>query len=272
MNLKEIASEIELNKNGIWYSKKSEKVSYPSDGNKECFQVEDSSFWFKHRNNCIVSVVKSFPPVGGNPIFDIGGGNGFVAAGIQGAGFDTVLLEPGESGALNGKKRNLKNIICGSTKTCGFKPRSLGAIGLFDVVEHIKDDKSFLAELYSFMKRDSRLYLTVPAYSFLWSYDDVQAGHFRRYSLNQIVRMLEGVGFKVSYSTYIFSILPIPVFIFRTLRYWIFGEKSNASSEDHHRPKSSKIISKMLNLELSLINRKTFIPFGGSCLVVAVKD
>ena len=33
------------------------------------------------------------------------------------------------------------------------------------------------------MKENGRLYATVPSYSFLWSEEDILAGHFRRYTL-----------------------------------------------------------------------------------------
>jgi hypothetical protein len=51
--------------------------------------VEDSSYWFGHRNARIVELVRQFPPNG--LIFDIGGGNGFVAKGLEEAGFATVV-------------------------------------------------------------------------------------------------------------------------------------------------------------------------------------
>jgi hypothetical protein len=61
-------------------------------GNEACYQIEESSFWFKHRNACIEAAVKCHPPRSGGPIFDVGGGNGFVARGLMRAGFETVFL------------------------------------------------------------------------------------------------------------------------------------------------------------------------------------
>ncbi len=64
--------------NGIWYSDLCGDVSYPVEGNEACFQIEDESFWFKHRNDCICEVVSQFPPTNKGPIFDVGGVNVFV--------------------------------------------------------------------------------------------------------------------------------------------------------------------------------------------------
>src|SRR5580692_11450254 len=73
----EIAANLELGESGIWFSKGNSEVSYPSAGNESCFEIEGHSFWFQHRNRCINTLVRGFPPAGA--IFDLGGGNGFVS-------------------------------------------------------------------------------------------------------------------------------------------------------------------------------------------------
>ena len=49
---------------GIYYAAESEAISYPAKGNEACFEVEDQSFWFRYRNDCIRELVRSFPPEG----------------------------------------------------------------------------------------------------------------------------------------------------------------------------------------------------------------
>jgi hypothetical protein len=51
---------------------------YPDEGNEACFQIEDQSFWFRHRNDCIRELAQNLPPKWKGPIFDGGGGNGFL--------------------------------------------------------------------------------------------------------------------------------------------------------------------------------------------------
>ena len=202
-NISSTSNSLRQSDDGIWYSESSEKLSYPQHGHDSCYLVEDNSFWFKHRNNCIVSVVKSYPPRIGGAIFDIGGGNGYVSLGLTEAGFETVLVEPGNAGVMNAKTRGLKNIICATTGSAKFKRESLSAVGLFDVVEHIENDVLFLQEIHGLLEKNSFLYLTVPAYSLLWSNDDVTAGHYRRYKLSEINKVLELAGYSIEYSTYI---------------------------------------------------------------------
>ena len=144
LQISKISTECRLDSDGIWYAGSDEAVSYPSDGHDACAQIEDSSFWFKHRNACIIAAVQTHPPAVGDTIFDIGGGNGFVSLGLMKAGFEVAVVEPGAAGALNARKRGIPTVVCATTSAAGFVRSSLGAVGLFDVIEHIERDVQFL--------------------------------------------------------------------------------------------------------------------------------
>jgi SAM-dependent methyltransferase len=263
---------------GIWHTVDQEQISYPSDGNDACFEVEDRSFWFRHRNACIDEMVRNFPPEGKGPIFDVGGGNGFVAKGLMDAGWDVLLVEPGPAGARNAKKRGLPHVICATTHSAGFQSGTLPAIGVFDVVEHIENDIPFLRHLNDLLVPGGVLYLTVPAFQTLWSHEDIDAGHYRRYSLKQIEKKLSEAGFIISYATYIFQCLVVAVGIFRVLPFrlgLLRREKKTLQQtrQDHVLKEGmvSKIISNLLDRELGIIEKQGVLPFGGSCMVAARK-
>lgn len=274
MEIQEIAGNI-FYENGIWFSKDKREISYPSEGNMNCAQIETDSFWFKHRNNCITTAVKKHSP--NDIFFDIGGGNGYVSKGLEENGIQTVLIEPGIHGALNAKNNELKNIICSTFEDAGIKENSCKAIGLFDVVEHIKDDKEFLKSIAKILNVGGLVYITVPAYNVLWSNEDDDAGHFRRYTRNSMKKTLEEAGFDITYSTYIFSILPIPVFIFRTIPSLLKMNKKSNDLNKHKKEHSNKkgflnlILDKIWGKEIDFIKHNKIVPFGGSCFIVAKK-
>jgi hypothetical protein len=54
----DVAPLVELGDDGIWRAGEQEPISYPQEGNDRCFEIEDKSFWFQHRNACIVELVK----------------------------------------------------------------------------------------------------------------------------------------------------------------------------------------------------------------------
>jgi hypothetical protein len=78
-NLLDISTGLSQKSDGIWYSKESTDISYPADGNELSSGLEDASFWFNHRNECIDALVQRYPVRSGGALFDIGGGNGYVA-------------------------------------------------------------------------------------------------------------------------------------------------------------------------------------------------
>ena len=272
------APGLELREDGIWYRPEAQPVSYPAEGHVACIALEDGSFWFRHRNRCIVAAVRAFPPPDGGTIFDIGGGNGFVARGLLDAGFDTVLLEPGAAGAHNAQQRGVPQIICATTETAQLRDDSLPAAGLFDVIEHIEDDVAFLASLRRKVRRGGRLYATVPAYQALWSKDDVHAGHFRRHTRASIARTMVSAGFATDFTTHIFRPLPVPIFLFRTLPDRLglaSGRAKKKRNESEHQVSGgtiSRALDRVLASEVGKISAVRPMRFGGSCLVVAHAD
>ena len=71
-NVEYISKELCLDSNGIWClpGRNEVNISYPRGASIRCFIIEDSSFWFEHRNHVITRVIKRFPPSG--PILDVG--------------------------------------------------------------------------------------------------------------------------------------------------------------------------------------------------------
>lgn len=275
MDTIELASGLFLRDDGVWSTREFLGVSYPSTGNDNCFEIEDRSFWFQHRNECIKTLVTGFPPPPGEAIFDVGGGNGYVARGLADAGFEVVVVEPGASGALNARKRGLKHVVCSTTDAAKFRPNSIPAVGLFDVVEHIEDDVSFMKSIHALLKTGGPAYITVPAYWFLWSMDDVIGGHFRRYTLRGICRVLEEAGFAIDFATYIFRPLPLPILLSRTAPYLLnLGPRAKdaalqKSARDHKEGLLASALKRFLAPEIKNLQAKIPMRFGGSCLVAA---
>ena len=56
--LSHFTNRLKKRQDGIWYASKTDKVSYPAEGNEQCFGIEDKSFWFQHRNACVIEIIK----------------------------------------------------------------------------------------------------------------------------------------------------------------------------------------------------------------------
>lgn len=273
-DLAEVATNLVQGSDGVWMARSQSSISYPEEGNLNCLALEADSFWFKHRNRCIQSLVQRFPTPG--DLFDVGGGNGYVAMGLQRAGIPVILVEPGRLGVQNARLRGVKRLVCSTLEDAGFLPNSLPGVGAFDVLEHIQEDENFLASVYQRLAPGGYLYLTVPAFGALWSADDDYAGHYRRYTLGGLRARLERAGYRVVFSTYIFSMLPLPIWLGRTLpsRLGLRKQEEWARYQSEHSNQPGlvgKAMDWLLGLELAALRRGRSIAVGGSCLVAAHK-
>jgi SAM-dependent methyltransferase len=272
IDIKSYSDSLRRDADGIWYASDTGPVSYPEHGNAQCRQIEDGSFWFEHRNRCILAAVASRPPSG--PLFDIGAGNGFVAQALERAGFPVVALEAGVDGARNARARGLEAVICSTLEASRIRRGSLAAVGLFDVLEHVADDAAFLGDLRSRIVPGGRIYLTVPAGRLLWSDEDEIAGHYRRYSLGGLVTRLSTAGFEVEFATGIFAPLVLPVLLLRSLPSRLRLRRASTTetySREHGRRGGllGALLNRSFARELERIGRRRRSRFGTSCLAVA---
>jgi len=274
LRIEDLSESLVRDADGIYLSDRSQKVSYADDGHDSCFQVEDQSFWFQHRNNCIASMVANHPYQGA--LLDIGGGNGYVAKRLADEGRDVVLLEPGQIGARNARHaRGLPHVVCATIEDAGFRPGSFGGIGMFDVIEHIEDDRGFLESASGLLGEGGKLYLSVPCYNWLWSKADDDAGHYRRHTQASLERLLGGL-FEIDYLTYFFRPLVVPQYLLRALPYrlGLFRERGVLSTEAEHgsgNGLATQAISFLLRREALKIARDERISVGASCLVAATR-
>ena len=275
VDVQRIASNLTLGDSGIWFSRDRGTVSYPESGHAICLQLEDRSFWFRHRNRCILELLRVFPPAG--PLLDIGGGNGFVSCAIERAGLDVVLLEPGIEGARAARERGLSTVICSTFEGLEVHPGSVCGAGLFDVLEHIEDDTGFLRRVNEVLAPGGRVYLTVPARQFLWSTEDTAAGHYRRYSPATLAGPLERAGFEVEFLTTIFWLLPGPIFLFRSLpsRFGLRRNEVLKHAQAEHMTGGGPLraaVEWLQSAELAAIRSRRSMRFGASLLVAAAKS
>jgi SAM-dependent methyltransferase len=276
LDLQRFAPSLTRDETGVWIAARNGTVSYPSDGHAACFQVEERSFWFQHRNTILVSVMRRLPPPTGL-VFDIGGGNGFVSRALQDAGWVATVVEPGPVGAANARRASgVSNVVCARLEDVGFSRSSLPAVGLFDVVEHVEDDARLLNDVRDLLAPEGRLYVTVPAYRWLWSTEDDDAGHFRRYTAKALTSTLSAAGLTVEFVSYFFAMLPLPIFLLRSIPSrlrWRRRVTSEQTLQEHAgRGTQSWLMAALLERERRRVAAGKRVPFGSSIVAVARKS
>jgi SAM-dependent methyltransferase len=195
---------------------------------------------------------------------------------MQNSGQDVILLEPGLQGAIHARNRGIRQVVCSTLEDANFPDRSVPAIGIFDVIEHIENDEAFLRLMHHILAPEGRIYITTPAYQWLWSAEDDFAQHYRRFTISGLKYKLQRAQFRTLFATYIFGVLPVPIFMFRTIPR-IFGKRAQRNFEeeqDHQLPGGlvGKWLTQSMEIELRRLRNLKSIPFGGTCLVVAQKE
>lgn len=271
-SLQQAIRNIALGDDGVWRPPGNSAVSYPDEGHDSCHGVEDDSFWFAHRNRCIAAMVENFPPPPGLAFADVGGGNGFVSQMLCKLGIRTILIEPGESGIRHARERGVRELVQASIVDLDVVPGAFGAIGLFDVIEHIEDDAGALRSLRPMLAAGGRIHATVPAHAWLWSSIDADAGHFRRYTATNFRRLFEDAGFDVAFCSYYFWPLPPAMWLSRTLpeRLGRARPAREARVGSEHR-RDSRLLQRALSWEESMLRGKRRMPMGASLILAATR-
>jgi len=79
-----------------------------------------------------------------------------------------------------------------------------------DVLEHLGDDAAGLAAIRELLAPGGQIVLTVPAYDWLWSGEDVISEHRRRYTRRALERVCRSAGLTLRFVSYFnLSILPL---------------------------------------------------------------
>ena len=243
---------------------------YPAEGFEILYRMESNSFWFRSRNRLILWVLDHFFPDISN-MLEIGCGTGFVLESISShrPGLSLYGSELSTDGLDYACRRLAGKIPLFQLDAC-YLPFSeqFDVIGVFDVLEHIKEDQLALSKIYKAVVPGGGVILTVPQHRWMWNQIDEQSLHERRYTRKLLKSRLEQAGFSCIYATSFVSFL-LPLMILSRFR------KTDGLDQSMQRLIPTKLINVVfeyvLNLERRLIEIGVTLPICGSLLMVAVK-
>lgn len=235
-------------------------------------RFESWYFWFRARNHLIIWALGKYC-TGFQSFLEIGCGTGYVVSGIAKAYPDARLhgSEMFTSGlAFAAAKVPNISLMQMDARNIPFVDE-FDAIGAFDVLEHIEEDRLVLAQMHDALKPRGVMLLTVPQHAWLWSQVDEYTCHVRRYSAKELHAKVEGAGFEILRSTsFVSSLLPA-LFVSRMMKKQTPLESAEAAAESRIPPWLNYLFGKMLGAEIVMIRSGVNFPLGGSRLIVARK-
>jgi SAM-dependent methyltransferase len=139
------------------------------------------------------------------------------------------------------------------------------AVCLFDVLEHVDAEAAALAACRRLLAPGGRLFVTVPAYAWLWSRHDEVLGHRRRYTAGRLRRVAEAAGLVVERLTYFNTLLAPAIVAVRLARAAL---RRPGHDLDRPAPLLNRALAACFAAEARLL-RWMSPPFGISILLVA---
>lgn len=255
---------------------------FSAEAQNDLFEIEDTSWWFQYRSQVICQIANKFLRKE-HSIFDVGGGNGYTTNKMAAEGYSMALLEPSPAACWNAKRRGLRTVICGTLEQETVIDDSMEQLLLLDVLEHIEDDGAFLRMMYRKLAPGGRVLLTVPAFQRLWSSEDDEARHYRRYRLEQLKNVAQNAGFEVLYSNYFFEFLFLPILLIRVglEKLGLLKRTEERTAEEKKRITEKQFkerrgivqlgLSVLENWELKRLTHGRHVKFGSSIICVLQK-
>ena len=169
------------------------------------------------------------------------------------------------------RERGQRAVMVGSAYELPVRRQSLDLIAAFDVIEHIPDDVRVLTQCRQALRPGGQMFISVPAYQFLYANNDRVAHHQRRYTRALLRERLLAAGFKPTKVTYFNSFLfplILPVVLLKKLKEHWFGPDDTTNLSHQFSAPVNRVFGEIMSSERFLLSEIDF-PFGHSIIGMA---
>jgi len=242
-----------------------------ADFEEKYHSLEEKHWWFIARREIILKLLgKIAPQRKGVKILEIGCSGGPLIESLVAEGYrDTYGIDVSKEAVQRCREKGLGNVVKMDGAETSFDDEAFDVIIASDVLEHIRDDGTAVAEWKRIVKRGGFLICFVPAFSLLWSKHDESNEHYRRYTKGGLERLFRRNKFSIIRASYWDTTLFFPVLLYRlVLRGACLGTLSaNQLNAANHL--LNVCLTGLLRIENSLLSRGVNFPFGISVFVIA---
>lgn len=239
-------------------------------------KLEHTHFWFVSRRRIFFDLLDRAlgTDVQGRRVLEIGCGAGGMLGPLHRYG-QVAGLDIDHEYVAYCKSRGFANVLCGSGYDLPFADATFDLVCLFDTLEHIPDQQRALGEVRRVLRKGGSVFVSVPAYQWLWSQNDRTAHHCRRYTVGRLRAVLEEAGFRPQKTSY-FNTFLLPLIVPSVLWQKLmdrFGRLPPGYNNMDVRvpPWLNRLFTAVMSAERHLLPWMSF-PFGHSAIALGARD
>lgn len=230
---------------------------------REHYQVEDRHWWFRGRWAVVRALLARTALPAQPRILDAGCGTGGHLGRYARIGSVTGV-DPSPDAVAFCRERGFAVERAG-LESLPFDDESFDLIAATDVLEHVAEERRALDELRRVSAPGAALLLTVPAYRWLWTSEDENLHHQRRYTRRRLVEAVRRSGWAPLTATYFNTLLLPPIALARRLP----RRRDGGTSDIDRTPAAlDGPLSLPMRLEARLIGAGARLPAGVSVGIV----
>lgn len=229
-------------------------------------KLQARHWWFTARRNILRGQLQGMNLVPAARILEVGCGPGGNLQMLQEFG-DVTAVE------MDDGARQFAADLSGLRILPGHLPDGLPAmgdfdlIGLFDVLEHVPQDRLALQVLRPLLRPGGQLLLTVPANPWMFGPHDRAHHHQRRYSASQLRQLCAQAGWEVTHLTHFNTLLYPVVALARILALVSRRQGEHSDTESMPHPIFNRLLHTIFASEAAWLRHLRF-PFGVSLLCI----
>ena len=234
---------------------------FRADRLEQIREMEANHFWFVARRALVCDLAARWLSDDAR-VVDVGCGTGMNLRALVRPGMKAVGIDGRRDGLEGG---GAVPFVQADATRLPLQDHWADAVFALDVLEHV-DDAAVLDELHRVLRVGGTLIATVPAFTFLWSYRDEDAGHLRRYTPRHLHSVLTSAGFEVLWTNFFGFVLFPAVAAARLVGR---ARPRVRDAEDRPRGGLNRLLTWIFRAEIAAMRWGVRYPWGSSVVVVA---
>jgi ubiquinone/menaquinone biosynthesis C-methylase UbiE len=233
-------------------------------------ELEEAHWFFVARRRILSRLLDDLlAGVSSTSILDVGCGTGATMSLLERYG-KVAGIDISSKALAYCREQGRSRMCLADGQSLPFSDGSFDLVTALDLLEHLEHEDAGLGEAWRVLKNGGYAVLVVPAYQFLWSGFDEFSGHFRRYTREELKRVVEAVGFEVTKLSHFNTLLFPIVGGVRAVKNLLGRRMSSSSDLATPGDGLNALLARVFSAERQLISRAD-LPFGVSLLCIARK-